>query len=277
MSCFASSKIGIGSFLRLVRNNNVFLYVMDSSFFCMMSYNHNKEEGTECLRCISNPRNSLPGCYSWPAFHSKKTAVSFLEEFQGFSDRIVFLAQTKSQIRLLKKHFGTKTRCHLVGMSPFDLEAESMKGSKLAPKVRKYDIVYHGSTHPAKGVLFFLMYHFYYLIRKFSSLFHLGCKQYFPNCERLTNVTFFDCTWETGLKEIVGAAGIVVNPSLWSAPIEGAFLKSVAFNGNVAVVKSQFGFSSEQMFNEFVLHLPNDPQKAAYLLEGYLNSNRRIK
>ena len=29
------------------------------------------------------------------------------------------------------------------------------------------------------------------------------------------------------------------------------------------------------MFNEFVLHLPNDPQKAAYLLEGYLNSNRQ--
>ena len=160
----------------------------------------------------------------WPAFHSKKTAVSFLEEFQGFSDRIVFLAQTKSQIRLLKKHFGTKTRCHLVGMSPFDLEAESMKGSKLAPKVRKYDIVYHGSTHPAKGVLFFLNVSLLLPDQEiFIPISFRVANSIFPNCERLTNVTFFDCTWETGLKEIVGAAGIVVNPSLWSAPIEGAF------------------------------------------------------
>ena len=76
--------IGNSSFLRLVRNNNVYLYVMDSSFFCMMSYNYNMEQGTECLRCVANPRNSLSSCYSWPSFYSKKAAVDFLEQFQSF-------------------------------------------------------------------------------------------------------------------------------------------------------------------------------------------------
>ena len=99
----------------------------------------------------------------------------------------------------------------------------------------------------------------------------------FPACDRLTNVTFFDCTWETGLKEAVANARVVVNPSLWSAPIEGAFLKSVAFNGNVAVVESKFGFSSEQMFNKFTLQLPANPQKAAGLLEEHLDNNKQYQ
>ena len=95
----------------------------------------------------------------------------------------------------------------------------------------------------------------------------------FSDCSRLNNVTFQDCTWETGLEEAVRKAKLVANPSLWSAPIEGAFLKSLAYNGNVAVVDTKFGYSSENAFKNIVLKLPEDTCSAAVLIENYIDNN----
>ena len=66
----------------------------------------------------------------------------------------MFLAQTKSQMQLLEKHFGDTITCYVVGMSPFDLEVAGTEGLTSVSTTPEFDIVYHGSTHPAKGVLF---------------------------------------------------------------------------------------------------------------------------
>ena len=266
--------IGYKTFMRLVKNNTVYFYVMDNSFFCMMSYNYTKSNGVECLRCISNPRNSLPECYSWPPLIRKKVAINYLEELMLYSKRIVFLAQTHSQERLLLEHFGDNIDCRVVGMEPADLSLADIQNIDLIDITREYDLVYHGSLHPAKGIIYFLKVSL--LLPKLKIFIPMSlnaASSIFSDCSRLNNVTFQDCTWETGLEEAVRKAKLVANPSLWSAPIEGAFLKSLAYNGNVAVVDTKFGYSSENAFKNIVLKLPEDPCSAAVLIENYIDNS----
>mgnify|MGYP001474997551 CR=1 FL=1 len=266
--------IGYKTFMRLVKTNTVYLYVMDNSFFCMMSYNYDKFNGSECLRCVSNPRNSFSECYSWPPLIRKKVAINYLEELMLYSESIVFLAQTRSQEKLLVEHFGNNIDCRVVGMEPVDLSFADIQSIDLTDISRDYDLVYHGSVHPAKGIIFFLQVSLLLpRLKIFIPMSLSAASSIFSDCKRLNNVTFQDCTWETGLENAVRKAKLVVNPSLWSAPIEGAFLKSLAYNGNVAVVNSKFGYSSENTFQNIVLKLPEDPSSAADLLKNYIDNS----
>ena len=54
--------------------------------------------------------------------------------------------------------------------------------------------------------------------------------------------------------------------------IEGAFIKSLAYNGNVAIVDTKFGYTSETTFKNIVLKLPEDPSAAAVLVENYFDN-----
>lgn len=264
--------IGYKTFIRLIKTNDVYFYVMDSSFFCMMSYNYNKETGRECLRCLSCSGNSMKSCYSWPALTSKKKALNYLNSLNELSKKITFLAQTEQQKNLLMEHFGLEIDCRIVGMEPVDLSLETIKalGAK-AHEVKKYDLVYHGSLHPAKGFLFFLQLssllpdlRIFIPVSKKSAIALIGEKV------SLEHIIFKDCTWETGLMEAVKNARLVVNPSLWSAPVEGALLKSLAYNGNVAVVESEFGFTQDAISKDVVLKLSADPVNAAKVISNYL-------
>jgi len=69
-------------------------------------------------------------------------------------------------------------------------------------------------------------------------------------------------TWETGLAKEVKKAKLVLVPSLWSAPIEGALLKSIIFGRSVAVVDEPTAFAS-RLPDELVLRLPSDVGQAA--------------
>jgi len=276
--------IGYKTFIRLIKNNSVYFYVMDSSFFCMMSYNYDDETSSECLRCIGNPRNSMTGCKSWPALVRKKAVINYLDSLSKYSGKIVFLAQTGSQKKLLKEHFGADIDCRVVGMEPGDLSKSAVLDlDEKTVESKKYDLVYHGSLHPAKGLFYFLRLSsllpklkIFIPVPKNVATSLLGCTT------KLEHVVFEECTWETGLMEAVQKSRLVVNPSLWSAPVEGAFLKSLAYNGNVAVVESQFGFSQELANKDLVLTLSNDPVNSARMIEDFLerdvnNRERAIK
>ena len=266
--------IGYKTFIRLIKNNAVYFYVIDNSFFCMMSYNYNKETDSECFNCVANPHKSMKSCYSWPARIRKKAAVNYLDALMNYSEKIVFLVQTQLQQKLLKEHFGSKVDCRIVGMEPADLSLDMILSLDSTIVVtRKYDLVYHGSSHLAKGFLYFL--------RLSALLPHL--KIFIPTSRKtatslvddgttLDHITFKDCTWETGLKEAVTKAKLVVNPSLWSSPVEGAFLKSLAYNGNVAVVESKFGFPQVLVDKDIILNLSNNPVDTVNVIENYLNS-----
>jgi hypothetical protein len=82
-------------------------------------------------------------------------------------------------------------------------------------------------------------------------------------------------TWETGLREAISACKIVVNPSLWSSPVEGALLKSIKSNGCVAVVPVDYSFQKEIPF-DVVIHLKNEISESVRILSDAILSQQLI-
>ena len=60
-------------------------------------------------------------------------------------------------------------------------------------------------------------------------------------------------------------AKIVINPSLWSAPVEGALLKSIKYNGCIAIVPIDFSFKKE-IPSDTVIHLHSSSALSFLLL-----------
>ena len=77
--------------------------------------------------------------------------------------------------------------------------------------------------------------------------------------------------WENGLREAVMSAGLVINPSIWSAPIEAALIKSAASNQNVATVKSLYGYEKEIRSIKNHIRLSADIQIAANQIKIFFN------
>ena len=114
------------------------------------------------------------------------------------------------------------------------------------------DIVYHGSWLEAKGARWAL-----------SLASEMPEKKFLFPCRKPSslaappNVAFRPLTWESGLAEQVQATPLCIVPSLWTAPIEGALVKSIAHAPATAVVDVPHGFTAELPRN-LVLRLPND-------------------
>jgi hypothetical protein len=60
-------------------------------------------------------------------------------------------------------------------------------------------------------------------------------------------------------------------PSIWSAPIEGSLLKSIAWNGNVAVYDNNFGFQND-IDPGAILLLSSDVKSAAKIVDKFISS-----
>ena len=73
------------------------------------------------------------------------------------------------------------------------------------------------------------------------------------------------------MKTAVANCKIVINPSLWSAPVEGALLKSIKYNGCVAIVPGDFSFQKEIPLDT-VIHLDIDITKSVTKLTTILTS-----
>ena len=86
------------------------------------------------------------------------------------------------------------------------------------------------------------------------------------------NLTFRLMTWEAGLREAMAASRMVMVPSLWSAPIEGALIKSLITNDRVAILDNDSAFQSE-LPHEAVLRLSGDPKQAARQLQVALDGD----
>jgi len=236
---------GFGIFLRLCKKNKVSLYVVDNSFFCMKSYNYNSQNNIECLRCLGRPGNHDAECAPFPKRMSSKKYVTYLLRFKELSNQINFLVQNELQKSLLREHFGGDVSCKIVGMNTGEIDNLP---AKFIPykNIYDFDLVYHGAAHPAKGMIYFLE-----LARLLPEVVCVipeskqKVEEIVGHNISLKNIQYIKCTWETGLKEIVSTSKIVINPSLWSAPIEGALLKSFAFNAHVATVKSDYGYEKE--------------------------------
>jgi hypothetical protein len=172
----------------------------------------------------------------------------------------------------LKKKFGSSVKFKKLGML-INLEQESQSYSRI---FSNYHFVYHNTNLKAKGVEYFLglaevMPEYKFLMPYSKSELVANVSIY----ENLTNVDFISMSWETGLKYEIENCRIVINPSLWSAPVEGALLKSIYHNGAVAVLDTNLSFQQEIPDN-VLIKLSNDFVQSKKILTKVLQSDLEI-
>ena len=76
-----------------------------------------------------------------------------------------------------------------------------------------------------------------------------------PNC------IFQEMSWSSGLSNHIRKCSLVLVPTLWSSPIEGALIKSLSYARETAVVQNETSFSDELPDN-IVLKLDTEPEIA---------------
>jgi hypothetical protein len=258
--------IGYESFFRLLKYNKVFLYVMDNSFFCVRSYNVHPLLKNECLQCIDK-LTPHPECVPCPVSMSQAKNIKHLKHLKNNYHNIVFLSQNKNQSTLLKLHFGSSVKVRVIGMDTNETKKEK---TRQLSSITKYDIVFHGKPLIAKGILYFIKLA---IILPELTFFVPDTKENIKlvfNGDIPSNIFFKDITWETGLLEEVEHAKLVINPSLWSAPVEGALVKSAAFNKNVATVKSKYGYENETSMIQNHLRLSVDFNEAKIQIRRFM-------
>ena len=258
--------IGYSLLFNLIDNNKVTIYIMDSSFFCIKSYNY--LHGKECLSCVGGVKSYIP-CQPFPKISSKKISLLHLNKLKANSKKIHFLAQNKSHGDLLKRHFGEDILLKIVGMDAGEInvfDGISAKDDILNSKIEN-EIIYHGNDVDAKGLSYVIALAERLPEYKFIIPLHNNNPDILPK-----NIVFDECSWATGLKHYVINSRLVLCPSIWSASIEGALLKSIAFNGNVAVFDSKYGFQND-IPDDVLLRLNYDLDISADSIRSFMNDN----
>lgn len=259
---------GMDALFRLAARNRVFIYVMDSSFFCLRSYNTHPQTHRECLQCLPGPQHADPACLPFPIPEPRAEAVSALHRLRELAPRLVFLAQNTRQADLLRETFG-EVEVHIVGMDTGEVGHKQAPGRHSAAG----PVVYHAAALVAKGLGFFIE-----LAQRLPTQDFVipdsrdAVERELGRVVDVPNVRFQPCQWETGLSRLVQEAQVVVNPSVWSAPIEGALVKSFAFNGVVATVATRFGYEAEIAPLTRHLRLDENADVAAQQLSDYLKA-----
>lgn len=255
---------------KLIENNNqVALYVMDNSFFCIKSYNHLEGTFEPCFRCIGGSFECADKCKK----DAYRTTTTSLRKLYSYKDNIEFFVQNENQLRLVHMHFGS-VKSRIVGVYTSDMfdECETKLNN-----YDTYDVVYHAATSEPKGIIYTLLLAKALPEKRFlvpgalSSKLKRTCAKFGLRTQQLQNVDCADLNWENGLCSILRKAKLVMCPSIWSAPIEGALIKSMIFNGNVAVVNTAYSFAQE-LPDGVVLKLPSDVKKAAGIIRSKLDA-----
>ena len=270
---FHPQSIGLKITENLILNNKVYIYVLDSFFFCKKSYNY-IEGNNSCLKCIASPQASIEhNCDFLLSVESDKDYANFQQVVSSNLDSICFLTQNHNQSLLLKKKFGETLDIIKLGML-IDLDEESLHNHK--NRSVEYDFVFHNTNLEAKGVLYFIELARHMPMYRFLIPFSKSDMRYKKNgIDYIDNLDFISMRWETGLKEAICKCKIVINPSLWSSPVEGALLKSIKNNGCVAVVPVDCSFQKE-ISPDVVIHLDGNISESVNILNNVIQSHALI-
>jgi hypothetical protein len=170
---------------------------------------------------------------------------------------------------MLEQWFGDGARVAVVGMYTGEFERGALRSRQTG---FEHDLVYHAGNVPAKGLRYALALAERLPTRRL--LLPYGRTEVERASGRSTaglpNLECQPLTWETGLREAVSAARAVLCPSLWSAPIEGALIKSLIYNGCVAAYDGELSFARE-LPPDAVVRLTADLPATASALEALLD------
>ena len=260
--------LGVGWVEKLLASRRLptWLYLMDSSFFCLKSYNHIAGEHSACTRCLGGRWQwaASLGCLPWPI--SDAATGPFVERLREWliAGHVRCLVQNERQAELIQAHCSGQATTRVVGLWTSDLDPSAQGPAKQTNESARPTIVFHGVSIAAKGALWALEVARH--CPQLTFLFPFKSRQLkVAGSELPPNTRFEAMTWETGLANEVASAAVVLVPSLWSATMEGALLKSIIAARAVAVVDELTAFSSELPAG-LVLRLAGDPCQAAQQL-----------
>jgi hypothetical protein len=249
-------------------------YVMDASFFCVRSYNYLPDSSGPCLKCLSGEMSEAAANGCLQAVPGGAPLARSIAELRvaASQGKVGFLAQNELQVKLLRDNFASDVPIRLVGLWATDWDRAMNPTEPVPASDLSAPIVFHGGTHPAKGSRWAFQVAEHCPDLSFLFPFARPASPSIPE-----NCVFRAMTWETGLEAAVRAAPVVLVPSLWSAPVEGALIKSIAAGRAVAVVDNPSAFSRE-LPSDVVARLDPDPATAAVELRrlaASTGSNRR--
>jgi hypothetical protein len=262
--------LGMQRTMRLLESRKrTWLYLLDSSFFCIRSYNFRAGQDAPCLACLGNSGDGVAqyGCKTWP------TAEAYAHEYVVRLRRLVadgrvgVFAQNPTQAKLASKHFG-------VPIEPFGLWTADWDDCFVPAIAQKqgagaFDVVFHGMQVEAKGALW--INRVAELCPDLTFLMPFARPLGFAP---LANCNYQPMNWETGLRDAVESAPITVLPSLWSASIEGALVKSLVVGRAVAVCENESAFAADLPAG-LALVLPRDVAAAAQVLRDAVGAGWR--
>ena len=242
------------------------LYLMDSSFFCLKSYNHVEGEHAACTRCLGGRWQwaASLGCRPWPI--ADAATGRFVERLREWmiAGHVRCLVQNERQAELIQSHCGGRATTRVIGLWTSDLETGPQRPAIPPSQGERPTVVFHGMSIAAKGAAWAVEVARH--APQLTFLFPFKSRRLrLATSELPPNVRFEPQTWETGLADSVAAAAMVLVPSLWSATMEGALLKSIVAARAVAVVDEPTAYSSELPAG-LVLRLSGDPCQAAQQL-----------
>lgn len=261
--------IGLKESKYLIRKNRVYLYLIDNTFFCLKSYNNRK--GRECLDCLEESFSSVVNqCNSFHFKHSRKAYISFYKFLSDYSERIFFLTLSDTQAELLRRNFSVNISVQSLYFLTDDLDLKNF--SVETDEENSFDIVFHGSSHPSKGSEYLL--ELSRILPEFKFLFPFDAHEICTQRSKPENAIFNLMSWETGLKESVANAKLVVTPSNWSNTPEASTLKSLLVNGKVAMLDTKFGYVNE--LRDSVLCLTGKIEEDKNLVRSYLKNQKTL-
>lgn len=267
--------LGLEALVRAVAARRCsWLYLLDSSFFCGRYYNALPTEHAPCVRCVGGQWSEMRRHRCGAGLMDQSLVIghygALLELVRD--GRLRLLAQSETQAALARAHFGPQADVRVVGLWVKDFA--ELPAAAPAPEANpRWDVVFHARFDHAKGAQWAL--HLAQAMPELRFLFPFArsaVSRWKPAnllkaeggaaAPTPANVTFSPLTWETGLREAVQAARVTLVPSLWSAPIEGALVKSIAWSERVAVLDAAYAFATE-LPDALVTRLPADVAAAA--------------
>lgn len=250
------------------------IYLLDNVFFCRRSYNHIDTEVKTCLRCVgpgSHTHADEMKCLAWPKVSPMVNAFAQRLWELNADGALTFFAQTETQADLARQHFGADADVRLVGLWCEDwnehfstFESQDVKTSSTT----EFEIVYHGSRDMAKGLGWTLSVAAVLPNLKFLIPLDRGE----ANFTAPPNVTVKTMRWSEGLFDAIKGAKLTLVPSLWSAPCEGALIKSILTARATAVVRADAAFSGE-IPDDVLLKLSTNPSHAASQIQGVVDGS----
>lgn len=256
-----------------IRFKSVLYFSIDNSFFCDRSYNF--RSGYEpCTLCLGT-QFGLPAlknkCQSFPVAKPILSRIiqRYLLRHHVKTGKVYCISNSNKT--LLKKHFPNAA-VQNVNFSTLEIEQEleiqRRSSPDDSPTLGNPYVVFHGTADPAKGYGYAL--ELARLITDVDFLFP------FPKLDHdaPANCHYQSLRWETGLREKVKNANIVLCPSLWSYTPEAAFIKSLIWNDNVFYIENANSFSADTPINVGIRG-SGEPQNDAQLLSLAIKRSER--